>query len=220
MGGVEVVRVDVGASADACRSPMVVLAVAVGMGGVRTAAVGGVVTEPLGVAVVGIAVSDFAGSPVVVAFVVVVVVVVVGRMVAVVAVVGCAELDVDCAVVAGFDVVSGPIVAFGFVGMAGVPRMAVVAVGFFGVAGGSATRSDDDVGPTAFDVAVVSEVSGKTGQRCPVVTSPANCTVVFSVARTEATGVRTVRAVPVCGLRVTADAGPASNARARVPPAA
>ena len=209
---------------------MVVLAVAGGTEGVRTAAEEGAVAEALGVAVVTITVSGFAGSPVVVAFVVVVVVVVgvVGRMVAVVAVVsvvGCCELDLDWAVVtcfdvvAGFDVVSGLVVAFGLVGMAGVPRVAVAAVGF-GVTGGSATRSDDDVGPTAFDVAVISEVSGRTGQRCPVVTSPANCTVVFSVARTEATGVRTVRAVPACGLRVTADAGPASNARARVPPAA
>ena len=207
---------DVGASAAACRSPVVVLAVAGGMDGVRTAAVGGAVAEALGVAVVAITVSGFAGSPVVVAFVVVVVVV--GRMVAVVSVVGCCELDLDWAVVTCFDVVSGLVVAFGLVGMAGVPRVAVAAVGF-GVAGGSATRSDDDVGPTAFAV-VVSEVWGRTGQRCPVVTSPANCTVVFSVARTEATGVRTVRAVPVCGLRATADAGPASNARARVPPAA
>jgi hypothetical protein len=66
----------------------------------------------------------------------------------------------------------------------------------------------------------VSEGSGRTGQRCPVVTSPANCTGVFSAANTEATGVRTVRAVPACGLRVTADAGPASNANANVPPAA
>jgi hypothetical protein len=52
------------------------------------------------------------------------------------------------------------------------------------------------------------------------VTSPANCTVVSCVARTEATGARTVRAVPAWGLRVTADAGPASSARAKVPPAA
>jgi hypothetical protein len=66
----------------------------------------------------------------------------------------------------------------------------------------------------------VSEASGRTGQRCPVVTSPANWTGVFSVANTEATGARTVRAVPACGLRVTADAGPASNANANVPPAA
>jgi hypothetical protein len=67
---------------------------------------------------------------------------------------------------------------------------------------------------------VVSEASGRTGQRCPVVTSPANCTGGLSAANTEATGARTVRAVPACGLRVTADAGPASNANANVPPAA
>lgn len=66
----------------------------------------------------------------------------------------------------------------------------------------------------------VAEASGRTGQRCPVVTSPANWTGVLSAAKTEATGARTVRAVPACGLRVTADAGPASNANAKVPPAA
>jgi hypothetical protein len=65
-----------------------------------------------------------------------------------------------------------------------------------------------------------SEVSGRTGQRCPVVTSPANCTGLLSASNTEATGARTVRAVPACGLRVTAEAGPASNAKAKVPPAA
>ena len=53
--------------------------------------------------------------------------------------------------------------------------------------------------PGCSDAALVSNAcsaTGKTGQRCPVVTSPANWTGTLSLARTEATGAKTVRGVP------------------------
>ena len=55
------------------------------------------------------------------------------------------------------------------------------------------------VWPDCSDAALVSaacSVTGKTGHRCPVVTSPANWISALSFARTDATGAKTVRGVP------------------------